>query len=229
MKSIDELLVIVQARLSSQRLPEKMIKPFANSTLVDICLEKIKQSKIVNLNNFYLSVYEEELKLIARKHGINVWNRSKESANSEGASITEIFDWWDKFEKAKYVILISACCPMLKIESIDKFVDAYCNSESDGMLGVVERKTYYWNKNQELITPWPNGLESMNTKLVEPTYEAAHCLYAGKLSLIGKGIWMGRFNVPGEISLFPINERESLDIDTKEQFESVETLYKKYI
>ena len=44
MKKIDEIAIIVQARLSSKRIPSKMIKPFAESTLLDICLEKIKKS-----------------------------------------------------------------------------------------------------------------------------------------------------------------------------------------
>ena len=225
-KNPEEILIILQARLSSKRLPFKMLKPFAGSNLVEICIDKIKKSKIINLDNFYFSVYEEELKKIAKKNGVNIWNRSKESANSEGTPLTEIFDWWNQFEKYKYAIIISACCPLLKTSTIDNFIENYCNSNTDGMLGVFERKSYFWDHNYNLITPWPEGLEIMNTKCVKPTYEACHSLYAGKLSKIGEGIWMGRFDVPGDIKLFTISEKESLDIDTQEQFEIAESFYK---
>ena len=225
-KNPEEILIILQARLSSKRLPLKMLKPFAGSNLVEICIKKIKNSKVINLDNFYFSVYEKELKEIAKKNGVNIWNRSKESANSEGTPLTELFDWWNKFEKYKYAIVISACCPLLKTSSIDNFIEKFCNSNTDGMLSVFERKSYFWDHDFNLITPWPEGLEIMNTKFVKPTYEACHSLYAGKLSKIGQGVWMGRFDVPGDIKLFTISERESLDIDTQEQFEIVESIYK---
>ena len=65
----------------------------------------------------------------------------------------------------------------------------------------------------------------MNTKTVQKTYEAAHCLYAGKLDKIGNNIWMGDFKTPGDIELFPLDEEECIDIDYEWQFELCEKLY----
>ena len=45
------------------------------------------------------------------------------------------------------------------------------------------------------------------------------------MDLIEKGIWMGDFQKPGEIELYPMEERECLDIDYPWQFELCETLY----
>ena len=94
---------------------------------------------------------------------------------------------------------------------------------------VVEKRNYFWDHDHNLITPWPAGLEIMNTKFVKPTYETAQCLYGGKLSKIGKGIWMGKFDKPGDINLFPISESESFDIDYEDQFEVIEALYSKLL
>tara|TARA_R110002124_G_scaffold245543_3_gene410720 strand:- start:2980 stop:3678 length:699 start_codon:yes stop_codon:yes gene_type:complete len=229
MKKLDDIVVIVQARLSSKRIKNKMTRPFAGSTLVDICLEKIKKSKVINMENFYFSVHEKQLKQIADNHKVNIWDRSVKSANSEGTPLTELFDWWDAFIDKKYAVVVSACCPMLDIETIDNFVKAYCESASDGMMSVVEKRNYFWDHTHNLITPWPDGLEIMNTKFVKPTYETAQCLYGGKLSKIGNGIWMGKFNQPGDIDLFPIKEAESFDIDYEDQFQIIESLYEKVI
>ena len=51
----------------------------------------------------------------------------------------------------------------------------------------------------------------MNTKTIPFTYEAAHCLYAGRMDKIKEGVWMGDFNKPGDIELFPMEEEECLD------------------
>ena len=39
MKSIDDIAVVIQARLGSQRVPQKMIRPIAGTTLTDVALE----------------------------------------------------------------------------------------------------------------------------------------------------------------------------------------------
>ena len=44
MKKIEDILFIVQARLESERVPRKMVKPFAGTTLLDILIDKIKKS-----------------------------------------------------------------------------------------------------------------------------------------------------------------------------------------
>ena len=66
-KNINDICFIIQARLGSQRVPNKMIKPFAGTTLVDVAIEKILDSSIIPKENFYFSVHEQELQEIGRK------------------------------------------------------------------------------------------------------------------------------------------------------------------
>ena len=224
MKKPEEVAVIVQARLSSERVPQKMIRPFAGTTLLDIFLEKVKRSQVIKPENFYLAVHENELKEIGNKHKAQIFHRSKKSANSEGTPLGELYEWWDKIP-FKYAVLINACAPMLTIQTIDRFISEYINSEADGMFGVTEKKNYFWNKNGKMITNWPSDQECMNTKFVEKTYEAAHCLYAGRLDKIGEGIWMGDFRKTGDISLFEMKEEEVLDIDYPWEFKAYEAVF----
>jgi spore coat polysaccharide biosynthesis protein SpsF len=138
-KDINDICVLVQARLGSQRVPNKMLKPFANTTLVDILFKKLKTSTLIPQENIYFSAYEQELKDIANNHNINVFSRSKASAMSEGKTLTEIFEWHNKLP-FKYVVLISACNPLLKIETIDNFIKSFINSNKEGGFGVFEKK-----------------------------------------------------------------------------------------
>jgi len=223
MKNKNEVCVIVQARLGSERVPRKMIRPFAGGTLVDILFNKLKSLKNIPQSNIYFSAYEDELKKIASNHGINIFNRSEASANSEGEPLSEIYDWYNKLP-FKYVILISACNPLLKTQTIDSFIKSFIESNKEGAFAVFPKKTYYWNENGSSITDW-KGATIMNTKLVDPIYEAAHCLYASRMDIIGDGYWMDTKSPP-EPYLFKMDEIEAFDIDYEWQFKIAELLYK---
>ncbi len=96
MKSKENVAVVIQARLGSQRVPRKMIKPFAGTTLTDIAIKKVLDSKAIDRSQFYMSVYESELLDISAKHDVNVYLRSEQSANSEGTPLTEMYEWYSK-------------------------------------------------------------------------------------------------------------------------------------
>ena len=223
MKKIEEVAVVIQARLSSQRIPAKMTKPFAGTTLIDIFLEKFKKCNSFPMDNFYLSVNEKELIDIGLAHGTNIYHRSAESASSEGTPMSLMYEWHNKLPH-KYVVLINACVPFLQPKTIDNFVEQYLKSDKDGMFAVMEKKNYFWTEGFELLTPLTEAV--MNTKTVKKTYEAAHCLYASRLDTIKDGIWMGDFNRKGDIELFPVKEEECLDIDYPWQFDLCEKLWK---
>tara|TARA_B100001964_G_C14214896_1_gene592255 strand:- start:1033 stop:1740 length:708 start_codon:yes stop_codon:yes gene_type:complete len=222
MKDLNEICIVVQARLGSQRVPRKMIRKFCDTTLVDILFDKLKKIKSLPQSNIYFSAYEQELKDIAIKHGVKVFNRSKQSADSEGEPLSEIYEWHDKLP-FKYVVLISACNPLLKIDTIESFIRSFIKCEKDGAFAVFPKKTYYWDKNGDNLTDW-KGSTIMNTKFVDPIYEAAHCLYASRMDIIGDGYWMDTKSPP-EPHLFEMKELEAFDIDYEWQFKIAELLY----
>lgn len=222
MKNKKDICVVVQARLGSQRVPGKMLRPFANTTLTEILFDKLKKSKVISPKNIYFSAHEKELKDVAKKHNINIFNRTEQSANSEGEPLSEIYEWHDQLPY-KYVVLISACNPLLKIETIDGFIEDFIQAEEEGGFAVFEKKTYYWGKDGNPITDW-KGATIMNTKFVEPIYEAAHCLYASRLDIIKDGHWMDT-NYPPKPKLFIMDELETFDIDYEWQFKIGEQLY----
>ena len=168
-----------------------------------------------------MSVHEEELLSIAQNHHVNIFKRSEESALSEGTPMSLMYEWHDKLSH-KYVILVNACVPFLKPETIDRFVEEYMKTDKAGMFAVMKKKNYFWDHNGNILTPLTEDV--MNTKTVQCTYEAAHCLYASRLDTIKDGIWMGDF-MKNEIHLFPISEEESFDIDYQWQFDLCEKLW----
>jgi CMP-N-acetylneuraminic acid synthetase len=88
---------------------------------------------------------------------------------------------------------------------------------------VFEKRTYYWNQDFKPITDWKDST-IMNTKYVDPVYEAAHCLYASKMDFISDNFWMDNKS-PVEPELFVMDEIEAFDIDHEWQFKVAQTLY----
>jgi CMP-N-acetylneuraminic acid synthetase len=220
-KNLKDIAVVVQARLGSTRVPNKMLRPFAGTTLVDILLDKLTHSNLINPNQVYLSFYEKGLKDVGTKYPFNIFDRSEQSANEE-YNLPVIFEWWDKLP-GKYVILISACNPLLSLTTIEGFIKDFIESDKQGAFTVFEKKTYYWDIDGNSITDW-KGSPSMNTKFVNPIYEAAHCLYASRMDIIGQGNWVDT-NSPWKTELIPMNELEGFDIDYEWQFKVAEQLY----
>ena len=223
-KQLDDILFIVSARLNSQRVPKKMVRNFGDTTLIDICFKKLLKSTIIPKKNIYASLYEDELKEIAKKYDINIFNRSYNSANNDN-SLQSIYEWHDKLNY-KYVILINSCQPFLTTETIDNFVNKFINIENDGLFGVIKKKNYFWNKEGIMVTPWPKDQTILNTKAVEVTYEAAHSLYASKIDSIKNNIFMGTFQKKNDPVLFEIEEFECFDIDYEWEFKLAESYYK---
>lgn len=225
MKQLDSIAIVVQARLNSQRVPKKMIKDFAGSTLFDIVLSKVKEALPSKQEHIWASVYEPELVSIAKNQGVNVFSRSRASANNDN-SLQMIYEWHDKLpSEYKYVMLVSGCNPLLKPSTIRDFYNQFNSQEEENLFAVFEKKQYYWNKEGALVTPWPEGQTIMNTKAVEPTYEAAHVMYASRLDIIKNDRFMGDFQSPGGIKLFKMEELEAFDIDYEWQFKVAEKLY----
>lgn len=227
MKNINEIAFIIQARLGSTRVPQKMIREFNGTSLFEICIQKLLGCSSIPKNQIYASIYENELVTIANKHSINIFNRSEISAKAE-SSLQEIYEWHNKLPQFKYVILVNACQPFLACQTINNFVDHFVNSNYDGLFGVIKKKNYFWNKNHDMITTWPSDQTIMNTKVVEETLEAAHSLYASRLDCIKSNVFMGSFkkNSP---ELFEMSEYETFDIDYEWQFQMAKDHHKSLI
>ena len=199
-----------------------MIRDFCGTTLFDIAIDKVLDSKIIPKENFYVSIYDTELKDIAKQKGVNIYNRSYESANNDN-SLQTIYEWHDKLP-FKYVVKINGCSPLLKTKTIDNFVKQFLEQEEENLFGVIQMNDYFFNKDNELVTPWPDNQTIMNTKAVESTYKAAHCLYASKMDIISENRFMGNFE-DGEIKLYVLDELECFDIDYEWEFKVGELLW----
>ena len=77
-----ELSIVINARTKSTRVPNKLLRPFANTTLFEIALKKL--SKIDFVNDIYLGIGDKELIDIAEKYKrFKILRRDPESIKKE--------------------------------------------------------------------------------------------------------------------------------------------------
>jgi|TARA_R110001592_G_scaffold5649_4_gene31086 CMP-N-acetylneuraminic acid synthetase len=229
MKDINEIAFIIQSRKGSVRVKNKMLKPFNGSCLFEIALQKVLKSKIIPKENFYVSILDDEFKDIANKHKVNIFHRSQEST-VEPVELPVVFGWHNKLPKPyKYWVTINGCNPLLSIDTIDRFVESFISTDSKGMFGVFEKKTFLFNNEGLMLNKFfgeDKYLATLETKYVETCYEAAHSLYAGTMEDIKNEIYTGTFKNLGDPEFFIMDEIECFDIDWPFQFEIAKTMYK---
>ncbi len=226
MKDINRICFIIQARVNSTRLPGKMILPFAESSLIEKAIEKVKKSNFPQ-DNFYLSVCDPELIDLAHKHEVNIYHRSPDSVQN-GAGIQEICEWYKKLDY-DYYIMISPCCPLVEVATINSFIKTFVESPSNGLFSVFEKKHFLYDQEHRMLNTYLGDTEKFlfDTKQLVPVYEAAAALYGGAMSDLARNVLYGTFETPEDPQFFTMEETECFDVDYQWQLEVAEVMYNK--
>ena len=83
MKSLDETLIIIQARMNSKRLPGKTIKKLNSSTLLDVVLSRAKQSGIRTFIATSEEVQDNIIEKISKKHNVFCFRVMKQMSDQD--------------------------------------------------------------------------------------------------------------------------------------------------
>ena len=220
-----KFVCVVNARLKSERVPRKMLAPFAGSCLLEIALKKLLACDFLDQNQLYLGAYDEKIKDIGRKLGVQIYNRTYEST-LEPVTMDVVYKYlWDI--DTEYVLEINPCNPLLNSETINRALHVFFEKEYKSLFSVVKRQNFYFNQDSSLMNRFIGNekyLPTLETKLIEPVYEAAHCIYIWKAERVKKeGLrWNLTKNDP---FLFEIPPDEAFDIDWPWQFNLAENFY----
>ncbi len=167
---MSDIVTFSFGRKQSARVPNKMLRPFAGTTLVDIALAKLRTFA----PDAFFAGYEPEFRDKCDAHGVRFVQREEASINIDGP-ITDILSFLRHID-AKYFLLVSACNPFLKIEHINQFV---ADVKAGGNRPAITVKRY----RKHFVTPDARGLnfsletKTLNNKTVQPVFELVDGLY----------------------------------------------------
>lgn len=216
-----DLVIIVPARLGSKRVPSKMLKPFAGTTLFDICLKKLESLRDI----VYAAVWEPELIAVAKQHGIKVIKRSEESAKATvGLSAHGPYL---KAVRQETVMFVSACQPLLSRCVLHRAVKTVLQScergTFRGLVGVYPKRCWAWNTHGNIVNADPEVNDSQAMKPIW-VFAGCPCVFNRTYYLSTGQYWDF---TRSDLTLFPIDKEETVDVDTIQDFELAEHLWKR--
>lgn len=204
-------------RKQSQRCPNKLLRPFAGTTLTDIVLSKLAYFG----SKAFFAGYEDEFKSKCNNYNVQFVMRDQNSVNIDGP-IVEILSFLKKMD-FEYLLIVNACLPFLSINSIESFLRNCVDSDYQPAFSVIARHNFFINSKREPLN-FDLSMKTINTKAVDTIYEFAHALY-----FFNKDYFFqhGRYWDWKDVKFIELhNKMEVIDIDTEEDFKIAEEIYK---
>ena len=131
--------IVINARTQSTRVPNKLIRKFSNSTLLDIALKKMDQMTF--FDHRFLAVAEEDLMNIGSKYKhVEILNRDI-SAVKKGVNPLELtFEHYLKIP-TEYIFVFNPCLPCINISTIKMAFDYFQNTNYNSYTAVMMERT----------------------------------------------------------------------------------------
>ena len=218
MKSI---AMVTTVRKNSQRVPNKLLKPFADSDLFNIYLDKLESFR----DYVYIVAYEQEFIDIIHKRGFRFFPRSEESANGEISPV--IHSYLNNMEE-DFIYLATCCCPLMKVKTLKDILNIieknYDDPDFNGLITVRPCTNIIWNSRNDVIN---DDASVFNTKLRKPFYiETSSVIAFRRKKFLERGVYFD-FK-PRDPEFYVINQIEATDIDTMDDFEISEIIYNRH-
>ncbi|MBE3094959.1 MAG: hypothetical protein IMZ52_07990 [Actinobacteria bacterium] len=223
------IILVGMARENSTRVQQKMTRPFGDTTLFNLYIDKLKvMSQMDNpFSRVVIGVNKNDKTIygISKKSGLEVIDRDDMSVSREIHSLNSTHNFLKDIEE-DYVMTVNACFPFLKVDTILKIANFFNESKDIKSLTCAkERYNHFW----DFTTHKPinnKDPKCVSTRIISPILENVNHILIYKKEAIFKNnsLWQYTKNDP-YIYLVEENE-ECLDIDTPFDFRICEATYK---
>lgn len=206
------LAIFAPARLDSQRLPHKQLLPLNHSNMFDMCCQKLEYITTVYNIPTYVLICDEPLIAIAKNYPhVKIIERDIETSKVDGPLKFIYKDVLDI--QVDYLMFLNPCLTFLTVETIVQKVKEFLASNKDYGTAVKSIKNWIWDNNGKQITEI--DFQALNTKTITPWYQAAHCFHIFNRKKFQEDGYM----LKEDLCLLEIPEAETIDIDTREEYE----------
>ena len=223
-----DILLMGTAREKSTRIKNKMTRPFGDTSLYEIYLEKLES--ISGMKNPFTTVImalnrNDKILWNKSKHSkIKIVERSKFSAGDVKLP-ADIYHYLEDFDE-QYVMWVNGCSAFLNPQTINKLAEFFIKNTNLMSLTVV-KKRFNWFWDTETKKPITCGGKSDgSTELCKPLYENVNCLHIHSIkTLLEENLWWHiEENDP---YLYVVEDStEFLDVDSLFDFEIAEAVWK---
>jgi spore coat polysaccharide biosynthesis protein SpsF len=126
-ETTSEITAVIQARMSSSRLPGKILKPLGDQVVLDWVLDAVEKSNTIDKIILATSTdpSDDLIQNYAEQRGVDCFRGSLTDVLGRFVGAVEEFA-----PSTKAVVRITADCPLLDFEILDLVVQAWLNSQS---------------------------------------------------------------------------------------------------
>ena len=212
-----KLTAIIPVRAGSQRVKNKNLKPFAQSTLLDIKIETLK--KVQGIDEIIVSSDSDEMLDVAKKHLVSTHRRDEHFASNE-VNNSDFMQNLSTIVDGGHIMYAPCTSPLLSSETITEIVSKYKENNLRNIVTVTTQKHHMWLDGRPLNY---NPSDAPNSQDLPDIYSVNY----GCCILSKEDLYKCR-NVVTDTPTFHItDEIESIDIDTEFDFMSAEFVYKR--
>ena len=221
-------LAIIPARGGSKGIPEKNLKLIAGKPLIAWTIEQALNASL--LDRVIVSTDSEEISEIALMYGAEVpFKRPSKLSTDEStteASLIHCVDWLKANEDfdPENIILLQCTSPIRNENSIDQAIIKFKDEKAGSLLSVYEFKRFLWRNQNH-----PEALYNFNNRPRRQDKESGDLLFFenGSIYITKRHLLTTKKNrLAGKIVFFEMNEIESFEIDTPDDWFIVEALLK---
>ncbi|WP_108064094.1 cytidylyltransferase domain-containing protein [Poseidonibacter lekithochrous] len=195
--------VSIEARMTSSRLPGKVMLPLGNTFVLDMMVQRIKKSKYVNDIIIATTVNKEDDAIVdfCKSNNISYFRGSEDNV------FERVLQTHEEYE-TDIIVELTGDCPFLDYTIVDKVIEVYLNNSYDYVSNWIEH-TY------------PIGMSVQVYK-----YEALKEISKKELQYVDKEHVTPEFYTSGKYNIFNVEAPSSLyypelsiTLDTKEDYE----------
>jgi N-acylneuraminate cytidylyltransferase len=219
MKSIS---VVTNARLGSTRVPQKLIRPFADSSLLEIALSKL--DKMDFFDHRFLAVAEKELVELGGKYpNIEILERDGAAVKKGVNPLTITFEHYLRVP-SDYIFVFNPCLPCIRIETIRKAFEYFQATDYNSYTAVIPTGDWIFDSEGNALTNSDPRNATTNKDL--SFLKGCHAFHIIKKEFFHDQKILWTFT-PNDPHLVRIPEEEAVDVDTPAEFDLAEQIYRK--
>lgn len=217
-------IVIIPARGGSKRLPNKNNLLFGGIPLIAHSILYAQQNKDI-VDEIFVSTDDEMLKEIAMHYGAQVIDRPVYLSGDLEPTITAV---QHALEVIPYnvdtVFLLQPTNPLRPVDLLKEAFKSYIMGDSDSLFTISRDHQKLGKIVNNCFVPYNYSIGQRSQDL-EPLYFENGLLYISKARLIKEGKIFSEYSIPFEVN----HIYASIDIDTQDDFDYAEYLFKKSI
>lgn len=218
-----KVLAIIPARGGSKGIPKKNIRLMNGKPLIAYSINIAQKSKYIT--DIFVSTDSDEIAEVAMEYGAKIIKRD-ESLSSDLVTLDPVIfhakNYAEKVQNKQYdiVITLQPTSPLLTVSTLDKAIKYFIENNYDTVISVINKPHLSWGMSDNKIIPLYK--QRKNRQELPAQYFETGAFLIAKGNVVCEDTRIGK-----NVSVFEVPEKESIDIDNKNDWILTENLMRR--